>query len=306
MADFDGFAHARLQQLIDLQGKSRGASTAARKLETLLAGRHGSKLRGRGMNFEEIRHYQQGDDIRSLDWKITRRTGKPHIRLFSEEKERPVTLVLDQRQNMFFGSQWKTKSVVAAELAAYCGWRTFEYKDALGAVIFNDRQITELRPRRNRPALIKVLENIAEANQALSAGQPMQADAEQFNEVLTRLLKICQHDHLIVLISDFHYADNRSQQLLRRLARTNNLICYWVADAMEQALPQDAQIVVTDGQSIAGLSGNRAICDSYADSYQQRWHYWHGFLDSIHCPLLPFDTGSDIQAQLASQRGGAL
>jgi uncharacterized protein (DUF58 family) len=93
-------------QLRALEFRARGFSFLPRQpARSVLTGRHSSRLRGRGLNFEELRHYQPGDDIRSLDWKVTRRTGKPHVRVYTEERERSVLLLVDQRVSMFFGSQ---------------------------------------------------------------------------------------------------------------------------------------------------------------------------------------------------------
>ena len=89
----------------------------------MLHGRHASRLRGRGHNFEELRGYVSGDDIRNVDWKATARSGEPHIRVYIEERDRPVLLLIDQRHNMFFGTRRAMKSVVAAEAAALAAWR---------------------------------------------------------------------------------------------------------------------------------------------------------------------------------------
>ncbi|MFM5554295.1 DUF58 domain-containing protein [Aeromonas veronii] len=103
----------------------------------LLCGRHPSRFRGRGLNFEELRHYQQGDDIRTLDWKVTLRTGRPHVRSYSEEKDRHVILCVDQRSCMFFSSVEVMKSVVAAEVAALLGWQVLKESDRVGLAILH-------------------------------------------------------------------------------------------------------------------------------------------------------------------------
>jgi len=108
-----------INQLRRLQYLAKGFSFLPQQpVNSLLSGKNSSKLRGRGLNFEELRHYRPGDDIRSMDWKTTRRTGKPHIKVYTEERERNVYLLVDQRSTMFFGSTNKMKSVIAAELAA--------------------------------------------------------------------------------------------------------------------------------------------------------------------------------------------
>src|SRR5262244_3704052 len=110
--------YATLADLVRLRQRSRGFSFLPRQpVQSLLAGRHASRLRGRGLNFEEIRRYQVGDDIRQIDWKVTARTRKTHTRVFTEERERSVLLLVDQRWTMFFGSVKNMKSVTAAEAA---------------------------------------------------------------------------------------------------------------------------------------------------------------------------------------------
>ena len=141
--------YTSLQELVALQYKASGFSFLPKQpVHSILSGRHNSRLRGRGLNFEELRHYRAGDDIRTMDWKVTNRTGKPHVRVYSEERERPVLLLVDQRINMFFGSQLKMKSVIAAELAALSAWRVLSVGDRIGALVFNDTEIIETRPHR--------------------------------------------------------------------------------------------------------------------------------------------------------------
>src|SRR5688572_30628389 len=97
--------HTSLSSLIALAGRAEGFGFRPRQpSHSILAGRHASKLRGRGLDFEELRSYLPGDDIRSIDWKVTARTGEPHVRVYTEERDRPAILVVDQRQDMFFGS----------------------------------------------------------------------------------------------------------------------------------------------------------------------------------------------------------
>ena len=107
--------YADLAELVRMQYKARGYSFLPRQpVHSVLAGRHASRLRGRGLNFEEIRRYLPGDDIRNMDWRVTARTRKPHVRVYTEERDHPILLLIDQRQNMFFGSRRAMKSVVAA------------------------------------------------------------------------------------------------------------------------------------------------------------------------------------------------
>jgi len=135
-ADKPAGVYTNLDDLIRIQFKARNFSFLPQQpVSSILSGRYASRLRGRGLNFEEIRRYLPGDDIRTMDWKVTARTRIPHVRVYTEEKDRAVVLIVDQRVNMFFGTRDKVKSVTAAELAALGAWRAVDVGDRVGAVV---------------------------------------------------------------------------------------------------------------------------------------------------------------------------
>ena len=143
--------HVSLARLRGLQGAARGLSFLPRQPSaSVLNGRHASRLRGRGLNFEEMRDYLPGDDIRSIDWKATARTGTPHVRVFTEERDRPALLVVDQRMSMFYGSVLNLKSVTAAEAAAIAAFRILDAGDRVGGIVFDDEDLVEYVPKRSR------------------------------------------------------------------------------------------------------------------------------------------------------------
>ena len=147
-----------LDELVRWQYRSSGFSFLPRQpVHSILSGRHASKLRGRGLNFEELRDYLPGDDTRNIDWKVTARTGKPYVRVYTEEKDRTVWLLIDQRVGMFFGSRQKMKSVVAAEVAAISAWRVLSVGDRVGALVFNDSEVSVIPPHRSRDRVMQVL-----------------------------------------------------------------------------------------------------------------------------------------------------
>ena len=158
-----------LETLVGLKGEARGFSFLPRQpITSLLAGRHSSRLRGRGLDFEELRHYQPGDDIRTMDWRATARLRAPHVRVYTEERERPVLLVVDQRMPMFFGSRRAMKSVVAAEIAALGAWRALSSGDRVGGIVFNDHEITDLVPHRSQARLLRLLHEVVRFNRMLA------------------------------------------------------------------------------------------------------------------------------------------
>ena len=169
--------HVSLEGLRAFQGAGAGLSFLPdQPSRSVLNGRHRSRLRGRGLNFEEMRNYLPGDDVRSIDWKATARTGTPHVRVFTEERDRPALLVVDQRMSMFYGSQLNMKSVTAAEAAAIAAYRILDAGDRVGGVAFNDDEQVELRPQRSVRAVHGFLGTVARMNGELHADRPVEPE----------------------------------------------------------------------------------------------------------------------------------
>ena len=211
-ADPTAGVYATLVDLVALQYKAPGFSFLPRQpIHSLLAGRHASRLRGRGLNFEEIRRYLPGDDIRQIDWKVTARTRKTHSRVYTEERERTVLLLVDQRLTMFFGSVRDMKSVTAAETAALAAWRVLAQKDRVGTLVFNDSKVVEVRPQRSRSAVMQILQAVLEQNHALSIDAKTISKAGMFNEALRGCERLAKHDSLVCIISDGFGHDQESR-----------------------------------------------------------------------------------------------
>ena len=219
---------------------------------SVLNGRHGSRLRGRGLDFLELRNYLPSDDVRSIDWHVTARTGVPHVRVFTEERDRPTLLVVDQRMSMFFGSRHAMKSVTAAETAALLGFAVLAQNDRIGGIVIRDDGLDEVRPKRSRATLMRLFKHLAEANGALHAERPAPAPTS-LDAILASVSRLAKRDHLIVVLSDFDVIGPRSEALLSVLCRHNNVVLAPVSDPLSESLPQDLRRVVSDGQLQATL-----------------------------------------------------
>ncbi|MCB1312449.1 MAG: DUF58 domain-containing protein, partial [Sedimentitalea sp.] len=150
----DPRVHVDLAHLRALEGRAAAIRLSPRQpARSVLNGRHASRLRGRGLDFEELRGYLPGDDVRSIDWKVTARTGEAHVRVFTEERDRPALIVVDQRMSMFFGTVHAMKSVTAAEVAALAAFSVLAQGDRVGGIVFGDDIIAEFRPERSRGTL---------------------------------------------------------------------------------------------------------------------------------------------------------
>ena len=267
--------YTSLKELVALQYKASGFSFLPKQpVHSILSGRHNSRLRGRGLNFEELRHYRAGDDIRTMDWKVTNRTGKPHVRVYSEERERPVLLLVDQRINMFFGSQLKMKSVIAAELAALSAWRVLSVGDRVGALVFNDSEIIETRPHRSRKTVMQILQSVMTLNHALKAEYVAGQNDAQLNLALREAERLSGHDYLIVIISDMSGWNDETVKRIKRLAQHNDVMASLVFDTLEKNLPDSSRLVLSDGdKQIQVDSGKSGLNQLYTEHFESAVEY---------------------------------
>jgi uncharacterized protein (DUF58 family) len=207
-----------------------------------------SKLRGRGIDFSEVRAYQPGDDVRTIDWRVTARKNKPHTKVFREERERLTLVVVDQSQSMFFGSQVRLKSVAAAEVAATAAWVALNHNDRVGGMIIGNDQVAIHKPHRNVKAVARLLADVARFNRALApAGLKVQGN--NLNDGLAQLRRLAHTNYRIYLISDFQPMGDHWRDTFRALSRHNEVIAVRVFDPLEQELPPADRYTVTDGLS---------------------------------------------------------
>ncbi|WP_027613738.1 DUF58 domain-containing protein [Pseudomonas sp. URIL14HWK12:I6] len=301
----DGLVYVSLAQLMALEFKARDLSFLARQPQgSILAGNHASRLRGRGLNFDELRRYQPGDDLRHLDWRASLRTGKPVVRTFTEERDRPALVVVDQRMSMFFGSQRSFKSALAAELAALAAWMVFNAGDRVGGLVFNDQRIDSIAPLRSRKRVEALLSHVAQQNQALNAANPDAEDEDQLDKALQRCLALAGHDHLICIVSDFAGAGERTLQLMRQLRAHNDVIALQVYDPLALKLPSDGRLLVTQGQLQVELAvEKRSVHQPLGDYLGGRLKDVATLLRRSQVPLMMFSTAEDAHAQLRAELG---
>jgi uncharacterized protein (DUF58 family) len=298
--------YVTLEELIALRYKARGFSFLPRQpVRSLLAGRHASRMRGRGLNFEEIRAYLPGDDIRSIDWRVTARTRKPHTRVFTEERDRPALLLVDQRVSMFFGTQVAMKSVTAAQVAALAAWRVVDSGDRVGALVFNDTEIVEVKPQRSRRTVMHILEEIVRMNGALHAGGGIPDEPGMLNRVLHSAERMAGHDFAVFVLSDFWGVDDDTQKHITRIARHNDLVCALVHDPSAMKLPATGRLVVSDGElqmelDLAEGRTHRAL-EAYSNDRLQRALRW---TNELGVPVVPVNNVDDPVEQIRRLLGG--
>ena len=292
--------HISTDQLVALEARARDLSFVQKyHSHQQLAGRMQSSMRGRGLTFEELRDYLPGDDIRSIDWRVTARTNKPVVRVYSEEKERPALVVVDQRINMFFGSRRAMKSVAAAEAAMLCAWRILGSGDRVGGFVFNDGDIDEVRPHRSREAAITLASKIATQNGRLDAGFSGTPSPASLDTVLQRVGGIAHHDHLVVVISDFDGHSATTRDTLLRLSGRNDVICILVYDPFLLDLPTSGDIVVSGGGLQAELPLRRADIRQAIDTFaRDRGRELRDWQRDLGLPMLPVSAAEETAPQL--------
>ncbi len=219
----------------------------AHPVYSLLAGRHASKLRGRGLDFEEVRQYVAGDDIRNIDWKVTARTGVTHSKVFNEEKERPTFIVVDQSATMFFGSQRFVKSVTAAHAAALSAFYTLKRGDRSGGLVFNEEGYDYISPKRSKSLVQHFLQCIVERNKILPLRKTVSPNTSLLNKMLQRTRSSITHDYVVTVISDFSMIDAETKMNLRNISYHNDVILVHVFDPMDAGLP-DGKLLLSDGK----------------------------------------------------------
>ena len=304
MADEAG-VYSCLEDLVAIRYRARGFSFLPRQpIHSLLAGRHASRLRGRGLNFEEIRRYQAGDDIRQIDWKVTARTRKTHSRVYTEERERTTLLLVDQRITMFFGSVKRMKSVTAAEGAALAAWRVLEQQDRVGAIVFNDTDIAEFRPCRSQSAVMRILQAVVTQNRALSVERGIRSNPGMLNEALRRCEQLAKHDCLVCIISDGAGQDEETHRLLTRIAYHNDVLFAFVHDPLEGALPDAGSLVFGDGQEQLEVdTGQRSLRQDFSAGFEAARAEGRYFLVQRETPVVPLNTVDDVAEQVRKRLG---
>jgi uncharacterized protein (DUF58 family) len=297
--------YASLADLAALRFKASGFSFLPRQpVHSILAGRHASRLRGRGLNFDEIRRYLPGDDIRQMDWKVTARTRVPHTRVYTEEHSRPALLVVDQRLSMFFGSKLNFKSVTAAEVAAIAAWRVIASKDTVGAVIFGDADLDVVPAGGSSGRVMRLLGNLVRRNHALSIDTGIVPSPEMLNTALARAERIATHDHLVCLITDGIGHDVETNKRLSRIARHNDVLVVIIQDPLEAALPDaGSKIFGASDLQLEVNTGSQSLRESYRADFAKRLDDARHFLIQREVPVMPVRTNEEVALQIRRQLG---
>ncbi len=266
-------------------------------------GAESSRFRGRGMDYQESRVYQAGDDIRNMDWRVTARAGRPHVKVYEEERERPVFFLVDFRPGMFFASRGALKSVVAARLAALLAWTAAERGDRIGALIVGSGD-TELRPRRGKQGVLMLLKQLVLHSDPLD-GLSRSPQPHRLTESLARLIRIVRPGSLVFVISDFYGFDDSLSKALGRLGQHVDVVVLRPLDRLERQSPPSNRYPVTDGrqQQVLNIGSNRDA-QAYQQHFQSHDQAVRSMLERRRIPIIEIATDDDIVKRLGARSGG--
>ncbi|MEM7027139.1 MAG: DUF58 domain-containing protein [Pseudomonadota bacterium] len=253
-------------ELIALNKKVRGLSLRTRIISALQSGDYQSAFKGRGMEYDESRLYQPGDDIRNIDWRVTARSGKTHTKLFREEREQPVHLWIDLRSPMFFATRGRFKSVRVAELASLLAWIAINQGDRVGGIIFDDEEHHELKPQRGKSAVLRMINTITR----MPGWQKKSFTPTHANRLdsLLNLRRLVKPGSLVILLSDFRGYDEQSRTHLLGIRRHSEMIMMHLYDLVEEALPPDGIYRLSNGSDELQLDTGD---DEFRQHYEQRF-----------------------------------
>ena len=262
MIDSTDGVRVSVKQLVSLSREAEGLSLNARRARAQFAGEYLSPFKGRGMEFDESRPYQAGDDVRNLDWRVMARTGRAHTKLFREERERPVFMWVDLRAPMFFATRGAYKSVVAARSAALLAWAAQRQGDRVGGIVFSDTTHEEIRPTSGKPAVLRFLNRLV-ANSAWQ-NRPTKIEQHVAGRAVNRLRRVAHPGSLVFLFSDFRNIDAPSEAGLARIAQHSDVVMVFIYDPLEHHLPPPGTYRVSDGD-------RELLLDTHDTAYRR--HY---------------------------------
>jgi uncharacterized protein (DUF58 family) len=289
--------------LIRLSAPARAIALDAVRVNSLQTGAYVSHFRGRGMEFDESRPYQPGDDPRSIDWRVTARSTTAYTKLFREERERPVLVVVDLRANMHFATRGCFKSVNASRAAALLSWAAHHRGDRLGGLIFGSSTHRELKPRLGRQAALRFVHQLAEHpdwhNRALEG-----SGEAPFTQAMSALRRVARPGSLVVVLSDFLGFSRSAQSYLSSVARHNEVLAVFLNDPLERQLPPPGRYrLVADDEELAIDTHVKAARRDYRDAFEERLHKLEAFCQRYGVHLMPLSTEDDPVSTLQTALG---
>ncbi|MEQ1529110.1 MAG: DUF58 domain-containing protein [Methylococcales bacterium] len=277
-----------LKSLLDLAKLAASLNLQRSSIKSQQSGGYISRFKGRGMEFEEARIYQPGDDIRSIDWRVTARTDKTHTKVFREERERPVFISVDNRPAMHFATRGVFKSVLAAKIAGLMAWTAQHHGDRIGGQIFTDHACRELKPQNGKHAVLRFF------NALLTQEEQHSYAHISFDHVLARLTQHARPGSLVYIISDFRGINEQAEIHLAKLAQHCDVVLIFIYDPLESQLPEKGRYRFTDdGRDVVVDTADQQRVLRYHQHFLHRQQYLQRLAKKMGLVLRQCSTAED-------------
>ena len=244
----------------------------------LFGGEYHSVFKGRGMTFSEVREYYPGDDIRMIDWNVTARSNAPFIKIFEEERELTVYLLVDISRSGHFGTTDQFKSELAAEIAAVLGFSAIKNKDKVGLILFSDHVEKYIIPKKDKSHILRVVKEVL-FNEPQSRGTSLKSG-------LDFLMNVAKRKSVVFLISDF--LDNQFWKSLKLANRKHDMIGIRISDQAEENIPNlgliKVQDIETQSEFWADMSSNKHR-ELLSKNINEKWNHFQN-----ECLINQFDV----------------
>jgi uncharacterized protein (DUF58 family) len=289
----------RLDDLLELRHQAHTLGLASHHLvNSAFSGVYASVFRGQGLNFEEVREYREGDDIRNMDWKVTARTNEPHLKVYREERERSVILCVDHGPHMHFGTRGTFKSIQAAKAAALLGWAAARLHDRVGGMLFGDagKGMQYFRPTKDRRALWRLLHSLT------GEGSTEKRTIDCLAEALQRADRGTATGSLIFVIADLNREIAALEQTLGRLCQHHTLVLLPVDDPAEREIPDMGQVTFAgpDGDTVEIDTRDKKAREDYRQVWEKRREGLKLMSSRLGITLIPISTDEEIHSALTN------
>ena len=302
----EGITWISPQSLIQLRLQANQISLNKSIIHAKQGGAYLSSFKGRGMEFDESRIYQAGDDIRNMDWRVTARTGTAHTKVFREERERPVLLCLDLNASMMFATRNKFKSVIATEIATLIAWSAAKNNDRIGGLIFSSEERHEIKPRRGKTAVLDFIGRTVKHKAWSAANNKLETSVSKRNmaTAIARLHKVTHPGSLVFMISDFRNMDEKAYSHLANVARHNDIVLIKISDPIEIDLPDSGSYKLTDGKNEVQIqTSSNKTRNEYHQRFTDNNEQLEKFCRQNRIHLVQISTSDNALEKLCSSLG---
>ncbi len=288
----------QMNDLLELRHQAQTLGLASQHpVNSVLTGLYQSVFRGQGMDFDEVREYHEGDEIRNMDWRVTARTGTLHLKVYREERQRTVMLCVDIGAHMMFGTRGGFKNIQAARVAALVGWAASVTQDRVGALLYGDpKGLRYFYPGSSRRALWQMLKALTEVENTESLKD------KGLLEMMQKLVHGTPTGALIVMVGDFNTNLSRIEIALGKLVQKHEVVLLPIDDPIDHTLPAMGQVTFTlfNGEKLEINTDNNQAREKYHHLWKENRETLQYICNRLGVDIIPLQTDDNVHTALAT------